>query len=341
MQQIPILSRRRARGFTLIELLVVIAIIAILIALLLPAVQQAREAARRTQCKNNLKQLGLALHNYMDVAGRLPPGGIHNFAASTGNMNPAADSTSWGPSWIVLALPYFEQGNLYAQYNFSSVRARDNVAVVATKLAAVQCPSDGASERPPYGPLTNAANQQANFARGNYAANGGAGNAYSQTDFNLAHEQGPFAAVQYYGAKIAALTDGTSNTLLVAEIVAGTAAADVRGAWAYPTGVIISNSSATSQLGTYNPRIRLRPNGNALDDTMKDRPARCSASNTDRILRCTAETGNAFMTSRSKHTGGVQVCLADGSGRFISENIDLGVWLNLLSMADGNVIGEF
>jgi prepilin-type N-terminal cleavage/methylation domain-containing protein len=341
MRDLRVLSRRRARGFTLIELLVVIAIIAILIALLLPAVQQAREAARRTQCKNNLKQMGLALHNYMDVAGRLPPAGIHNFESYSGNLNPAANSTSWGPSWITLSLPYFEQGNLYAQYNFSSIRARDNVAVVATKLSAVQCPSDAATEAAPYGPLTNAAGQTANFARGNYAANGGAGNAYSGTDFNLAQERGPFAGVNYYGAKIAAITDGTSNTLLVAEVVAGTAAGDVRGAWAYPTGVIISNSSATSNLGTYNPRIRLRPNGNALDDNFKDRPARCSASNTDRILRCTAEGDNAFMTSRSKHTGGVQVCLADGSGRFISENIDLNVWLNLLSMADGNVLGEF
>jgi type II secretory pathway pseudopilin PulG len=322
-------------------LLVVIAIIAILIALLLPAVQQAREAARRTQCKNNLKQMGLALHNYMDVAGRLPPGGIHNVAASTNNVNPAANSTSWGPSWIVLTLPYFEQGNLYTQYNFSSARARDNVAVVGTKLAAVQCPSDSASDAIAYGPLTNAAGQAANFARGNYAVNGGAGNAYSGTDFNIAEERGPFAGVQYYGTKIAYITDGTSNTLLVAEVIAGKAGGDVRGAWAYPTGVIISNSSATSNLGTYNPRIRLRPNGNALDDNLKDRPARCSASNTDRNLRCSVEGDNAFMTSRSKHTGGVQVCLADGSGRFISENIDLGIWLNLLSMADGNVIGEY
>ena len=342
MSQTMVVSRKRLRGFTLIELLVVIAIIAILIALLLPAVQQAREAARRTQCKNNLKQLGLALHNYMDVAGRLPPAGIHNFeAVVNGGVNPAANSTSWGPSWIVLTLPYFEQGNLYAQYNFSSVRARDNVAVVGTKLAAVQCPSDSGSEAPMYGPLTNAAGQLANFARGNYAVNGGAGNAYSGTDFNLSQERGPFSGVHYFGAKIAHITDGTSNTLLVAEVIGGTATGDVRGAWAYPTGVIISNSSATSNLATYNPRIRLRPNGNALDDRFKDRPARCSASNTDRNLRCTAEGDNAFMTSRSKHTGGVQVCLADGSGRFISENIDLGIWLNLLSMADGNVLGEF
>ncbi len=140
-----------------------------------------------------------------------------------------------------------------------------------------------------------------------------------------------------YGAKIAHLTDGTSNTILVAENVAGKNAQDVRGTWAYPTGVVLSNSDPSYKA----PRIRLRPNGNALDDNFKDRPGRCSASNTDRILRCSAEGDRAVQTARSRHTGGVQVCLGDGSGRFISENIDLGIWLNLLSMADGNVIGEY
>jgi len=339
MPQVPILSRQRARGFTLIELLVVIAIIAILIALLLPAVQQAREAARRTQCKNNLKQMGLALHNYMDVAGRLPPAGIHNVEIiNLNNLSPASTSTSWGPSWITLSLPYFEQGNLYAQYNFSGPagaqpRARDNVAVVGTPLTAVQCPSDSAGEAPKY-------SNTALFARGNYAVNCGAGNAYAPEDFVLAQERGPFSMTNYFGARIAAITDGTSNTLLVAEIVAGQAAGDTRGAWAYPTGVVISNSDPSNAPA---PRVRLRPNGNALDDTLNDRPGLCSASNTDRILRCgnAVVAGRSRQTARSRHTGGVQVCLADGSGRFISDNIDLAIWLNLLSMADGNVIGEF
>jgi len=324
-------SRRQLRGFTLIELLVVIAIIAILIALLLPAVQQAREAARRTQCKNNLKQFGLALHNYMDTASRLPPAGIHNFEITNNNgLSPNADSTSWGPSWITLSLPYIEQANLYAQYNFSSIRARDNPTVVSVILSAVQCPSDSASEKAKYA-------NTANFARGNYAVNCGAGNAFSGTDFNLSKERGPFAMSNYYGTRIAGLTDGTSNTILVAEIVAGDRTGDVRGAWAYPTGVVISNSDPSYTA----PRIRLRPNGNALDNNFRDRPGRCQAANDDRILRCAAGGGRAVQTARSKHTGGVQVCLADGSGRFISENIDVSIWLNLLSMADGNPIGEF
>ena len=340
MSQKMVVSRKRIRGFTLIELLVVIAIIAILIALLLPAVQQAREAARRTQCKNNLKQLGLALHNYMDVFGRLPPAGIHNVEIFANGLSPSSASTSWGPSWITLILPQFEQANLYAQYSFSGVgaipRARDaaNVAVVGTPLAAVQCPSDSSSEAPKY------VNNTANFAKGNYAANCGRGNAFSSTDFGLAQERGPFSMTNYYGAKIASITDGMSNTLLVAEIISGKATGDVRGAWAYPSGVVISNSDPSYAPA---PRIQLRPNGNALDNTMQDAPGFCSASNTDRQLRCGAQYGGnrARQTARSKHTGGVQVCLADGSGRFISENIDINIWLNLLSMADGNVLGEF
>src|ERR1700754_268191 len=107
--------RRTATGFTLIELLVVIAIIAILIALLLPAVQQAREAARRTECKNKLKQLGLALHNYVDVAGALPPGGTRPLGSAITN----GSDNNWGTNWLTRLLPYFDQVGIYNQYDFN------------------------------------------------------------------------------------------------------------------------------------------------------------------------------------------------------------------------------
>src|SRR3954454_25192238 len=103
------------RGFTLIELLVVIAIIAILIALLLPAVQQAREAARRTQCKNNLKQIGLALHNYHDTCNSFPPGWINTWASNPPRSN--FPGNSWG--WNAMILPMMDQGNVYNQINWS------------------------------------------------------------------------------------------------------------------------------------------------------------------------------------------------------------------------------
>jgi len=143
---------KRHRGFTLIELLVVIAIIAVLIALLLPAVQQAREAARRTQCKNNLKQMGLALHNYHDVANTFPPGWISTWAQSPTPASYPGDS--WG--WPVFLLPYMDQGNIYNQINFNvgfpagfnaagttPVPATGSgvIGVEATPLSVFQCPS--------------------------------------------------------------------------------------------------------------------------------------------------------------------------------------------------------
>lgn len=316
------------RGFTLIELLVVIAIIAILIALLLPAVQQAREAARRSQCKNNMKQLGLALHNYHDTHSRFPPAGIHN----RDGHGASATSSSWGPSWVTLSLSYFDQANLYNTYEFFQSRARDGVnnrLVVGTEIATLKCPSDG-GDKVPYSNSTP-------FARGNYGVNCGAGNAFSRSNFDIKRERGPFSFARHYGARIQDLEDGTSNTLLLAELLSGERSGDVRGAWGYPTGVYI----AGSQPHYTEPRIRLRPNGNALDNDMRDLPANCSADADDRNLRCTGGGSRSVQTARSKHIGGVQVCMGDGSVRFVSENVDFDTWLNLLSQADGNVIGEF
>ena len=143
-------KRHLSRGFTLIELLVVIAIIAILIALLLPAVQQAREAARRTQCRNNLKQIGLALHNYHDTFRLFPPGVIRD-----GQNN----SEAWG--WTVFILPFLEQANLYNQLDPDTYRLRDllaglnptypaptaNAAILQNPLSVFICPSDPNSGR--------------------------------------------------------------------------------------------------------------------------------------------------------------------------------------------------
>ncbi len=129
-------SRRSIRGFTLIELLVVIAIIAILIALLLPAVQQAREAARRTQCKNNMRQIGLAFHNYHDTHQRFPQPSMIGLSVSTGLVMRS------GSSWCTMLLPYIEQANVYAQYN-SSMSPYDaaNAAAVQTVIPGFMCPS--------------------------------------------------------------------------------------------------------------------------------------------------------------------------------------------------------
>ena len=138
---------RGGRGFTLIELLVVIAIIAVLIALLLPAVQSAREAARRAQCTNNLKQLGLAFANYTDVNGMYPPGGVTLVTgfANAGNWSNEAGNN--GVSWVALILPYIEQNPVYSSMNFSlsvnNISLTSFVTVWYTRLAVMSCPSDG------------------------------------------------------------------------------------------------------------------------------------------------------------------------------------------------------
>ncbi|QDU19470.1 DUF1559 domain-containing protein [Urbifossiella limnaea] len=335
-------SLPRRSAFTLIELLVVIAIIAILIGLLLPAVQKVREAAARIKCANNLKQFGIGMHAYHDTRNRLPSAGAHN---RDGNNNASSDSTSWGPSWGIAILPYIEQDPLYKGYNYALQRSRDgvNAAVVGVTISVFQCPSDGSSK-----PAFNCSG--VSFARGNYAVNCGAGNAFSTTDYNLTNERGPFsmgdpsapAPTPYtqdnigYGARFADITDGTSNTALLSELLAGDQAGDVRGAWAYPPGAYISGGAPS-----YNsPRLLLTPNANALDNNNRDQPGFCSASNTDRDLRCAAGGSRAYQTARSKHTGGVQVTLGDGSTRFIRNSIDLPTWRQLLAQSDGTVLGS-
>jgi prepilin-type N-terminal cleavage/methylation domain-containing protein len=314
------------RGFTLVELLVVIAIIGILVALLLPAVQAAREAARRMSCGNNLKQFGLAMQNYHDAYKVLPPGGIHNI----NGMAADGGSTSYGPNWAILLLPFYEQGPLHAQYNFAgTVRARENPAVVTTKLEVHVCPSDEFTE--PWD------NNSVLFARGNYAVNCGSGNCFSTGDFrNIRKERGPFHIGMHYGAKLADIKDGTSNTVLLAEVLNGPRASDRRGVWAYPTGSYFSGGSKKAD---YDPDIYLLPNGNALDNNKCDRPNSCSSSiePTDRQMRCIGGTADPFVTSRSFHPGGIQICRADGSVTFIADQVTMSEWLHMLAMRDNGV----
>ena len=220
---------RRRRGFTLIELLVVIAIIAVLIALLLPAVQSAREAARRIQCTNNLKQIGLAMHNYHDTHGTLPPG---------------CKGGQWG-TWLVFTLPYVEQQNLYNAWNFNghtrvpalaslySYQGAGNTTVTTTRVAAYYCPSDGNNS-------TLQGLSQFAITSQNYVANFGNVDTLQQSitvgGITYNYLGSPFTDIgapddlsaAFIGSgtptptvPFAAITDGLSNTLLVSEVVVG------------------------------------------------------------------------------------------------------------------------
>lgn len=299
----------RRRGFTLIELLVVIAIIAVLIALLLPAVQQAREAARRSSCQNNLKQLGLAMHNYHDVHGAFPPG---HHACCFG-------------TWQVSILPFIEQQNVYELYeNLGGTDdtgprygdAPNNELVTNVRFTALTCPSD--SPNTPVGSAPNALTSH------NYAVNYGATGYAQQRTLNDVEFQGaPFTNRSVHGLRD--MVDGTSNTLLAAEVLQGIEG-DLRGFtwWGDASGF-------TAYL----------PPNSAEPDMIYDEDYCVNSPQIN--LPCAVSTTalpNMF-ASRSRHTGGVQVVLGDGSCRFVSENIDLFTWRNLASTRDGQVIGEF
>lgn len=318
------MSQRR-RGFTLIELLVVIAIIAILVALLLPAVQQARESARRTQCKNNLKQLGLAMHTYAESAGCFPMGKV-----TTNNMSPH-----------VRILPQIEMGTLYNTINFNVAYSDPSNALAVTQnIPAFRCPSD-------------VDNLPANLGgRNNYYTNFGTilinslpGVTVGSTNYGMPMFDGVF--YENSSIKFKDLVDGTTNTVMMSEKMTGDG-----------SNAISSPTTDTFKPGTYPA---------TADQAMAD----CRAVDmTDLTKQGNSNVGAPWMnaghsttyyyhimvpndrscmyppsriatTANSKHSGGVHSLLCDGSVKFISSSIDLGVWRAIGTRSGGEVVSEF
>lgn len=348
---------RSRGGFTLIELLVVIAIIAVLIALLLPAVQQAREAARRSQCKNNLKQLGLASHNFHDT--------YNHFATS--NRPPGTGTKRI--AGLTRLLPYLEAGNIFNLYDQSLQWSDPNANMrlaVSTQIPTLQCPSSAASAKLDGDPdvATTPAGYAANMvAITDYSPNKGV--AQSVAPFATAAGvtlTGLFtdpsdATNQYYAgllpqnvdAKMRDATDGLSNTIAYVESagrpavyrkgnkVVGTLPADRvnSGGWcrpasdilaevARPDGTDLSGPGAftTGTVVPFNVTNGYNVNGRAYPDTAYYK---------------TQGSGQAY----SFHVGGAHFLLGDGSVRFLSENISLATYVGLLTRGNGEVIGEF
>jgi len=333
------LSARRRPAFTLIELLVVIAIIAILIALLLPAVQQAREAARRTQCKNNLHQLGLALHNYLGSHSVFPPAGVSAVPVVTG-------AQPWSAQAFIL--PFLEGGNVYKKINFSrGYHHADNKAlfppsgIAAVRVPVLICPSD----------LNDKMRQDSADALHYplcYGLNVGEFKVFDPN--NNSYGTGAFGTNARLEPRD--YTDGMSNTLAMAEVKAFTPRVhDATDITLTSTGYTFTGGSQSASNGhtewvcgraihngfttTFTPNTRTVP---TTTGTLADLDA--DASTLREGSSNTAIT-NAVITSRSYHAGSVNVMLMDGSTRTVSENISLTVWKNLGNRNDGNVLGEF
>ena len=329
-------QRRQRGGFTLIELLVVIAIIAILIALLLPAVQQAREAARRTQCKNNLKQLALAIHNYADTSLQFPPGGIYMGNPPPVMGTPPTNSMrdgGWGATWVVMTLPFIEQGPLHARYDFSW-NARDTNSTGNTtldsrdvvrnaKVPGLLCPSHPV--------ITTLLSQDFDgHAKGQYAACGGFAHLSNAGHANNMALKGAFSVRTQFGARFSDMTDGSSNVVMLGEIVAVNSTGDDRGAWGWATGPMFN-----SRGGQTTPQSVLTPNTKSETDCSPYANNDTTSPNFNLRNNPDCTGSNARVAARSYHSGGVQVALGDASVRFVSETIDQTVWANATAISDG------
>jgi prepilin-type N-terminal cleavage/methylation domain-containing protein len=368
------MSHLNRRGFTILELVVVIGIIGLLAALLLPAVQAAREAARRTQCLNNLRQLGVALQSYHDAHSCFPPAVVWNGGpgeplgggrVSVGPIDRVAVgyTPANGPdrvlaNWVILLLPQLEQDMLYKGFNQSlPVDDPSNANARATNLLFMLCPSDPFNNVPyqrasPAGTLTGHA-----YARGNYAINFGAdaqcyrsdprcqyGNYVSDPDLlnrNMVVWGTGIGGVNL-SFRLRDFPGGTSRIVAIDEVRAGIDPLDPRGVWALG----MAGASATAGDGIYNLPNSSPPNCPlALADEIVGCAALIAKYGLSRLsqlgMPCTSNIVNGIETSirataRSTHPLGVHVLMLDGSAHFVAENIDPQIWTDIHSSVTGN-----
>ncbi len=314
----------RQSGFTLIELLVVIAIIAVLIALLLPAVQQAREAARRTQCKNNMMQIGLALNNYMMAHEVLPPGTQND----TGPIQ-SKEGAGYHMSWITQILPYLEQQNVYSHIDFSkSVYDPANVPARQQRVSAFLCPSDASAGVSPTASVTSYYGIHNDFE--------------TPIDVNQNGVLFLNSSIRYEQ-----ITDGSSNTIYVAECRLNTGSdlgwmSGTRSSLRNLVVAIPNNPPATAPSSD-------DASGGAASVAQAAATFRLHAISLSNVngsnLRqelADMEAGREFVGGTSSfHVGGGHFVLGDGSVRFISQNVDPKTFRNLGHRADGEMLKDF
>lgn len=314
-------ASRRSRGFTLIELLVVIAIIAVLIALLLPAVQQAREAARRSQCRNNLKQIGLALHNYHETFGVFPPGNVHSITDVTLNT---AGRAAYG--WGAFILPQLEQANLFNQLNVNGRELHTLMQNASLRpltqqsVPVYRCPSDTAPALNDRRLFTNAIYGDTATATSSYV--GVHGTRWSWASDWLLSQQDPYGIFWPDSkVRVADITDGTSNVFLVGE-----------RNWEFNSAIWIGTRNYQG-----NGEVGLRQNQGITN------------------WKINLPGTNAPRAFHSAHVGGAHFLFGDGRVQFISDTIHfdntlgvagnpqsmLGTYQRLGMRNDGALTGEY
>jgi prepilin-type N-terminal cleavage/methylation domain-containing protein/prepilin-type processing-associated H-X9-DG protein len=331
-------------AFTLVELLVVIAIIGILLMLLLPAVQSAREAARRVTCQNHIRQVGLAVANYESARGHYPRSGI--IGPPVPSPNNGLGETELDPrtgkmhNWVIAVLPHLEEGPLFDQFDLSR-RLIDQVGnPQATPISMLLCPSDDSSGRTYQHPLLTRGKP---FAKGNYAAY------VSPVHVDMQHKQ-PGALVAHRENRIKHMVDGLSKTMLAAEIRTRDDPRDQRGAWALPwAGASVLAFDLHANYVPYDPLEPYDPDPTSLG---QNQPPNNQGPNFDMLYECDERAsqidgmpcaryddnlfGNHWLSAapRSRHDGGVYVVFLDGRVSFLVDEVDLVTMAYMIAIND-------
>ncbi|NUQ65119.1 MAG: DUF1559 domain-containing protein [Pirellulales bacterium] len=347
---------RRQHAFTLVELLVVIAIIGILIALLLPAVQAAREAARRSQCINNLKQIGLALLNYEDTFKTFPPSVVYGYP---GDRSSATAELPYHHTWVTKILPFLEQQPLYDQMNpllpAWDIAAGAAMPFARPRLESLLCPSDYGLTQP--GPATHgtAVTCYAGCEGGygwEYTFSFATTSSVAQTYPELGGKETAGIFAPTFTCRMAAITDGTSNTVMVGEVFSRGYTASPGSTPAYyrcGDGAPIASDSGAFTRSAFV--------GVPLPSTVTSFFSTCGFTHPDgTAIAGYWKTGSAILAptfvgrygpnsywpgAHGSHPGVVNVSLADGSTHSISETIQWGTWCKLCARADGVPVPEF